>query len=128
MTETNVIIDGRNFAIQCDTGQEARVQELGRYVDSRIRELKGSGAGTSQSSQLMVLASLVLADEIYELRQQLEQAKYAINQPPAGPPVRETPKPIVYQGLEPAQEKELSEKITKLASRVDTLAKRVKNA
>ena len=127
MTEINLTIDGRNFAIQCDAGQETRVQELGRYVDSRIRDLKGSGAGTSQNSQLMVLASLVLADEIFELRAQLEQAKYAINQPPAVQ-TRETPKPIVYQGLEPAQEKELSEKITKLATRVDTLTKRVRKS
>ena len=126
MPEVNITIDGRYYAIQCDVGQETRVIELGKYVDARVKDMKSSGAGTQQASQLMVLTSLVLADEIYELRNQLEQAKYAINQP--APTPRETPKPIVYQGLEPQQSKEIADKIAKLAARVDTLAKRVKKA
>ena len=127
MTEVNILIDGRSYAIQCDHGQEQRLQDLAAYVDKRVRDLKGSGAGTSQSSQLIVLSTLVLADEIFELRTQLEQAKYAINQPPAPVAIRETPQPIIYKGLEPEQEKQLADKITKLASRVDTLTKRVKS-
>jgi cell division protein ZapA len=118
MSEVNVIIDGRNYAIQCDAGQEQRVIDLGKYVDARMRDLKQNG-GTAQSSQLMVLTSLVLADEIYELRNQQPI-------PSSVSAIRETPQPIVYQALEPRQEKELAEKITKLASRVDTLTKRVK--
>lgn len=125
MSEVNVIIDGRQYAIQCDLGQEQRVLELGKYVDSRLRELKGNG-GTSQNSQLMVLTTLVLADEIYDLRQQLQNANANNQSQTPAPAVRETPEPIVYQGLEPRQERELADKITKLASRVDTLTKRVK--
>jgi cell division protein ZapA len=123
MSEVNVIIDGRNYAIQCDAGQEQRVIDLGKYVDARMRDVKGNG-GTAQNSQLMVLTSLVLADEIYELRAQMAQLQQQA--PAPAPAERETPKPIVYQGLEPRQERELADKITKLASRVDTLTKRDK--
>ena len=66
MAEVNVTINGRTFGIACDDGQEQRVLDLGKYVDERLREISRAGAASNES-HLMVLTSLVLADEIFDL-------------------------------------------------------------
>jgi cell division protein ZapA len=118
MGETNVIIGGKSFSIACDPGQEARVQQLGRYVDQRFAELS-QGSGANNTAQMMVLTALVLADEIFDSREQLARATTAINAANA------QPKQNVYQGLAPAEEKEITETIAKLATKVEKLSKRV---
>lgn len=67
MAEINVLINGRNYGIACDDGQEQRVLDLSRYVDARLKEIAKAGAATTES-HLLVLTSLVLADEIFDLK------------------------------------------------------------
>ena len=67
MAEVSVTIHGKVYGIACDDGQERRVQELGRYVDTRVREIASAGAATNES-HMLVLAALVLADEIFDLK------------------------------------------------------------
>ena len=67
MAEVTVTINGRNYGIACDNGQEQRVMELGNYINERLSSIAAGGAATTES-HLLVLTSLVLADEIQELR------------------------------------------------------------
>jgi cell division protein ZapA len=67
MAEVNVLINGRNYGIACDDGQEQRVLDLGRYVDARLKEIAKAGAASTES-HLLVLTALVLADEIFDLK------------------------------------------------------------
>lgn len=67
MAEVTVTINGRNYGIACDNGQEQRVIELGNYINERLNSIAAGGAATTES-HLLVLTSLVLADEIQELR------------------------------------------------------------
>ena len=67
MAEVSLTIHGRNYNISCEDGQEQRVQGLGRYVDSKLREIAKAGAATTES-HLLVLTALLLADEIVDLR------------------------------------------------------------
>ena len=64
MAQVDVQINGRYYAVACDDGQEARVRELAAYIDERARGLGGSGS----EPQLLALASIILADEIFELK------------------------------------------------------------
>lgn len=66
MAEVNVTINGRTFGIACDDGQEQRVLDLGKYVDERLKDISKAGAANNES-HLMVLTSLVLADEVFDL-------------------------------------------------------------
>ena len=66
MAEVNVTINGRTFGIACDDGQEQRVLDLGKYVDERLKDISRAGAANNES-HLMVLTSLVLADEVFDL-------------------------------------------------------------
>lgn len=67
MAEVNVLINGRNYGIACDDGQEQRVLDLSRYVDARLKEIAKAGAATTES-HLLVLTALVLSDEIFDLK------------------------------------------------------------
>ena len=122
MAEVTITIDGKAYPIACDDGQESRVRALGSYIDQRLREL--GNAGATSKSQLMVLTALLLADEVFDLRETVTQAannnqklqhdmQGLLNQP---------------SGLSPQEEAEISTAIGKLASRVDQLVKRVQKA
>ncbi len=67
MAEISILINGRNYGIACDDGQEKRVHELARYVDFRLREIARAGAASNES-HLLVLTSIILADEIADMK------------------------------------------------------------
>jgi cell division protein ZapA len=67
MAEISIMMNGRNYGIACDDGQEKRVTELARYVDQRLREIARAGAATNES-HLLVLTTIILADEIADLK------------------------------------------------------------
>lgn len=123
MAEVNLTIDGRVYGIACDDGQERRVQQLGGYIDQRLREIS-HGSGASSKSQLMVLTALLLADEVFDLRANLTQVSNENQQLQQAPATN----PVVYQGLTPDDEQHLSGAISKLAARVEKLTSRVQRA
>ena len=66
MAEVTVNINGRNYGIACDNGQEDRIRELGNYINERLGSIAAAGSVATES-HLLVLTSLVLADEVHEL-------------------------------------------------------------
>ncbi len=74
MADVNIMIHGRTYGVGCDPGQDKRVRELGQYIDKRVREIAGSG-GPATEAHLLVLSNLVLADELFELRDQMQQLR-----------------------------------------------------
>lgn len=79
MGEITLKINHRGYGLHCDEGQEARLTELAAYVDSRLRDIAASGAATNES-HLLVLTSLVLADEVFDLRDELESLKLRMSE------------------------------------------------
>lgn len=67
MAEVSVSINGRQFNIACDEGQEQRVMDLANFVDGRVKEIAQAGAGTNES-HLLVLSSIMMADELFDAR------------------------------------------------------------
>lgn len=113
MAEVTITIQGKSYKIACDDGQEKRLAALGRYVDARLSDIAKSGAASSES-HLLVLTSIVLADEVNELRVALEAAG--------------TPRTIVReieQRVSEEDEREIIEAINHLATRIDSVATRL---
>lgn len=67
MAEVSVNINGRKYGMECDDGQESRVVDLGQYVDHKVKQIASAGAASGES-HLLVLTSLMLADEVMELK------------------------------------------------------------
>ncbi|MFN3827503.1 MAG: cell division protein ZapA [Micavibrio sp.] len=119
MADVNLGIHGKNYSIACDAGQETRVVELGKYVDARLREIAAAGAASSEA-HLLVLTALVLADEIYELRDLV--ADLRSRSPKV---VREEVEVEGPQRVSEEDELEILAAIEQLASRIDTVAERL---
>ena len=76
MTLVTVTINGRDYEVACDDGQEAHLSRLGTYVDKRIGELVAA-VGQVGEARLLVMASLLLADELSDAYSALELARSA---------------------------------------------------
>lgn len=68
MAEITIYINGRSYDISCDNGQEGRIIELASYIDQRLQAISRAGAAYNDA-HLMVLTSLVLADELFEVKE-----------------------------------------------------------
>ncbi len=77
MPNIDVEVNKRDYAVACEPGQENHVRDLARYFDAQIQNLKKSGVKRSgvktADINYMVLASLILADELTEARNRIDQ-------------------------------------------------------
>jgi len=67
LAQVTLTIHGQTYQIACEDGEEDRLRELGAYVDSKMQELAQT-VGRMADSRMFLLASLLLADEIFDLR------------------------------------------------------------
>ena len=74
MAHIDVEINGRSYPIACDDGQEAHIQELAVYVNQKVSQLVAS-VGQVGDARLLVMASLLLADELADAYADLDEAK-----------------------------------------------------
>jgi len=65
MAQINVTINGRQFRMACEDGQEGHLIELARDLDVRISGLRGK-FGEIGDTRLTVMAALTVADELAE--------------------------------------------------------------
>ena len=78
MAQVTVTINGRNYKVACDDGQEAHLTRLGSYVDNRVGELLAA-VGKVDEARLLVMVSLLLADELSDAYAELDVARSAGN-------------------------------------------------
>ena len=66
MSQVNVTINGRQFRMACEDGQEGHVTDLARDLDARIEHLRAK-FGEIGDTRLTVMAALTVADELAEM-------------------------------------------------------------
>ena len=72
MPEITVNINDQNYAIVCDPGEENHLKQLSSKIDTKVRELTGR-FGKIGETRLMVMAALLIADEVQDLNSNLEK-------------------------------------------------------
>ena len=72
MAQVNVTINGRQFRMACEDGQEAHLQQLAKELDDRITELRGK-FGEVGDTRLTIMAALTVADELSEVANKLHR-------------------------------------------------------
>jgi cell division protein ZapA len=65
MAQVSISLNGREYTVGCGEGEEARIRELARGVDTRIRKF-GQQPGQTGEARLLVMALLTMADELSE--------------------------------------------------------------
>ena len=74
MAQVTVSINSREYEIACDDGQEAHLTRLAQYVDRRVSELIAA-VGQVGDARLLVMASLLVADELSEVYTELDSVR-----------------------------------------------------
>jgi cell division protein ZapA len=72
MAHISVTINGRQYRMACDDGQEHHLARLAHDLDQRIADLRGT-FGEIGDARLTVMAALILIDELTEQRQRLHR-------------------------------------------------------
>jgi cell division protein ZapA len=76
MPLVDVYLSGRKYSVSCERGQEPRLRTLAEHVSSRLRELAESGV-TGSDAHMLALASLLLADEVFDVKEELAKTRAA---------------------------------------------------
>lgn len=97
MAEVTIDVGGRRYDVTCRDGEEEQLRRLGRLVDQKAEKARAAVGGLNESRQLL-LAALLLADELNDLRGGLRVP------------------------LPPDTDSALADAVEQLASRVETLA------
>ena len=104
MAQVTVQINGSSYQVACGDGEQDRITGLAGYVDEKVQELVGA-IGNVGDQRLLVMASLLLADEVFEARD-------------GG----------AANGKAAAAERARADSIEALAERIDRLAARLESA
>jgi cell division protein ZapA len=70
MSHINVTINGRQYRMACEEGQELRLLKLAESLESRITNLRGK-FGEIGDARLTVMAALTVCDELIDSGQRV---------------------------------------------------------
>ncbi len=106
MAQVTVKINGYAYPVACEDGQEAHLQEMAAQVESRIESIKSLGGATGEG-RLLVLAALLMADELHDTAIELQTLRSGGKD-----------KPAAAEKIEPRT----ARRIAKLASKAEDIA------
>ncbi len=115
MSVVEVTVNGRNYQLACDDGEEGHLLDLAAYFDGRVSELAGS-VGQVGEARLMLMAGLLVADDLSGVVDRLD---------PAGQTVNDDKSQVVADSNEIEG---ICCDLDDLTSRVDRLAKRLETS
>ena len=71
MGHVTVEVNGRKYRMSLDEGAQGRVADLASFVDSVVQDIKG-GYKQVQEDRLYLMAALIVADQLFEVRNELQ--------------------------------------------------------
>ncbi|MBN8961324.1 MAG: cell division protein ZapA [Rhizobiales bacterium] len=78
MNHINVTINGRQYRMACEDGQEQRLMSLADSFEARIGELRGK-FGEIGDARLTVMAALMVADELLDANERIRAVQDEVN-------------------------------------------------
>ena len=113
MSQVELQINGRTYAVTCDDGQEEHLQKLGSFLSTRVEELVGA-IGQVGEARLMLMAGLMVADELSDAYGELEDLRQNQEQ--------------VADGSAENPEETAAELLDSVAERIEAIAARLEEA
>lgn len=114
MAEVSIEVGGRDYQVNCRDGEETHLREIAGLLDARARDAQSAVGGMNETRHLL-LAALLLADEVHEARR---NGGTLTTPAPAPEPA---PQPAPPAALQP----DFAPIIEKLAERIESLAERL---
>lgn len=118
MAQVAVTINGRNYRIACEDGQEEHLIQLSGYLNGKVEELVRA-VGQIGDTRLLVMAGLLIADELSDAKAAEDAARKVADElrSGAGPALA----PVDTAG-DTAAEDAVAAQIDSLAERIDNIA------
>lgn len=113
MAQVAVTINGRNYRIACEDGQEEHLIKLSGFLNGKVEELVRA-VGQIGDTRLLVMAGLLIADELSDANAAADDARKVAAEAEAQ-----------LDGLsdvDPQAEDALASQIDTLAERIDDIA------
>ncbi len=79
MGQLGVTINGRNYRVACEDGEEEHLTYLSEYIDNHAKELAES-MGDIGETRLILMAALLISDELSESVERIEKLEEELNQ------------------------------------------------
>jgi cell division protein ZapA len=79
MGQVSVTLNGRTYRLECGEGEEAHLIALSEYLGSHVDTMKYK-FGQVGDDRLILMASLMVTDELWEARRQLQELKSAMTE------------------------------------------------
>jgi cell division protein ZapA len=77
MGQVSVTLNGRTYRLECGSGEEAHLIELAEYLASHVETMKHK-FGQVGDDRLILMAALMVTDELWEARRHIEEMKTAL--------------------------------------------------
>lgn len=77
MGQVSVTLNGRTYRLECGAGEEAHLIALAEYLGSHVDTMKQK-FGQVGDDRLILMGSLMVTDELWELRRQMQELKTAM--------------------------------------------------
>ena len=78
MANVNIKFNGKDYLLSCDEGQEESLKELACHLNKKFDELK-SDLGNIGENKLLLISSIKVIDEYYDLLKKIESKKKEFN-------------------------------------------------
>ncbi|MEK9283205.1 cell division protein ZapA [Bradyrhizobium sp. CB1650] len=79
MSHINVTINGRQYRMACEEGQEVRLLKLAEGLETRIQSLRGK-FGEIGDARLTVMAALTACDELVDAGNRIRTMEQELNE------------------------------------------------
>jgi cell division protein ZapA len=83
MAQVTLRINGYAYTVGCQDGEEAHLHAMAGEVERRIESVKAA-AGQSGEARMLVMASLLMADDLYEMSKAVKSGPSAPAEPKLG--------------------------------------------
>ena len=71
MGQVVITVNNRSFTMECADGEEDHLRELAALLDNQVKEIK-AGVGEVGDIRLLVMAGLIIADQLSEALDKVE--------------------------------------------------------
>ena len=78
MANVNIKFNRKEYLLSCDNGQEGNLKELAGHLSKKFDELK-SNLGNIGENKLLLISSIKVIDEYYDLVKKIESKKKEFN-------------------------------------------------
>lgn len=118
MARVSITINANTYDISCADGEEQHILDLAGIVDGRVGDLVAA-IGQAGEARLLAMAGLLMADELAELKDEVQRLRAEVEMTPAPAPVPAQPQ---------IDEGRVADLLEVLAGRIETIAQRVEQA